>query len=197
MAELLNKLRCAVRPPSKITSDPPEAPEGIEAIASAPVPVDGTVHWQLPPSYLSFLSEAGRFSLSWFSPSLDRNRSIVLFDAEGIAEASEIVYVPSDVDLGNGAITTNHLVPFAGEPGGEWAFCFDASASGAEYPVYYHHQDQPRAKLVAGGWDSSSDSAPEWESFGAWVEWLVRALAAGADPVVIGQPYPEPVLRLG
>jgi hypothetical protein len=197
MTPMLDKLRSLVQSPSKITPKPPLEPEAIEAISSAPAPVDGSVHWHLPPSYRSFLTEAGRFSLEWFSPALDRNRSIVLFDADGIAEASEIVYVPNDVDLGNGAVSTNHLVPFAGEPGGEWAFCFDASTPGPEYPVYYHHQDRPRAKLLAGGWDPSSEAAPEWESFGAWIEWLVRALGAGADPEVIGQPYPKRLLRLG
>lgn len=198
MTAMLDKLRVAVQSPSEMRLDPPLGTAAIEAIGSAPAPLDGTVHWHPPPSYRSFLSEAGRFSLRWFSPALDGNRSIVLFDADGIAEASEIVYLPSDVDLGHGAVTTNHLVPFAGEPGGEWAFCFDVSAPGPEYPVYYHHQDQPRAKLAAGGdWDPSADAGLEWESFAAWLEWLVRALASKADPEVIGRPRPTPVLRLG
>lgn len=145
----LDTLCKSVRSPSTVEVEPPLDHDAIALLASAPKPAHGTVSWQLPPSYRSFLTEMGRFSLGWFSPTLGKQHWIVLFDADGIVDASEIVYVPGGVDMGSGAISTNHLVPFAGEPGGEWAFCFDSAAPGPEYPVYYHHQDQPRARLVA------------------------------------------------
>jgi hypothetical protein len=52
-----------------------------------------------------------------------------------------------------------------------------------EYPVYYHHQDAPRARIRAtGAWEDEADSAPDFASFGDWLEALSVALVAEAKP---------------
>lgn len=165
--------------------------EAIAELVSAPAPLEGTVAWTPPPSYRAFLAEAGRFALDWYSAAMDDACSIELLDADGIAAASELVYLPEGVCRGDGrALSTNHLVPFAAATGGEdeWAFCFDVSGAGPEYPVFYHHQDEPRARFAdTGEWDGT-ESTPDFPSFEAWLTWLVDAVKKGIDPEDIGMP---------
>lgn len=189
--EILNlgdRLQSSVRPPSRIEFS--LSGINIDKLRRAPKPLTGAVTWSLPPSYLEAISNTGFFKLWWNSSSLDVDRELFLFDEMNIASTSEIVYVPPGIDLGNGEICTNHLVPFAGEPNGEWAFCFDTSFKGNEYPVYYHHQDTPRARIkVTGAWDPSSPQEPDFVNFKSWYSWLVDALEKNRDPENLGRPH--------
>ena len=46
-----------------------------------------------------------------------------------------------------------------------------------------HHQDAPRARIRAtGAWEDEADSAPDFASFGDWLEALSVALVADAKP---------------
>lgn len=194
--DLAQRLKTAASKPHKIKFRSGKKLDADE-LTSAPIAMDdGDIEWTPPAAYLEFLRESGFFQLSWYSASCELHREIALFNPEEIEIASEIVYVPEEVDLGDGEeISTNHLVPFAGDPEGEWAFCFDATQGGADYPVYYHHQDQPRARIKASGqWHSCSSETPDFANFSSWLGWLVKAVEEGSDPEDLGQPFWSPAV---
>src|SRR5262249_5504777 len=91
---------------------------------------------------------------------------------------------PKDVSYDPGqTISTNHLVPFASAGDDECAFCFDvlAPAKDGEYPVYYHHQDEPRARYQAGG-EWVEDAGPDFANFRVWLAWIADELTLGHAP---------------
>ncbi|MFQ6392535.1 hypothetical protein ACLMAJ_03700 [Nocardia sp. KC 131] len=61
-------------------------------------------------------------------------------------------------------------------------WCFDVAQSGGdgEYPVYYHHQDEPSARYLAdGAWEEQADAVPDFPSFAAWFEAMAAAFTSG------------------
>ncbi len=149
----------------------------------APDPEWGKVVWALPPSYTAFLAHASRFAIRW-GEAEGHDEFVVLGPGE-MADTGGIVYMPEDVSRDEGVyLSTNHLVPFASAGNDECAFCFDitqASASG-EYPVYFHHQDEPRARIKSTGkWEDPQSATPDFPDFTAWLEWVTAELTAGRE----------------
>ncbi|MGI5163645.1 SMI1/KNR4 family protein [Spirillospora sp. CA-253888] len=153
----------------------------------------GTVAWTLPPSYRAFLAEHNR--LSCVREVGDLHVEFVVVDEEEIvALNADLVHMPEHVSRDAGRyLSTNHLVGFA-EAGGEAVWCFDVTRPNAdgEYPVYYHHQDEPRARYVEGGaWEEPDDAEPDFVSFAAWVATMTAAFTATTPPswmVELGSP---------
>lgn len=74
-------------------------------------------------------------------------------------------------------------VPFASSAFDECGFCFDVSAADAEYPVYYNHQDEPRARFQRdGSWEDPANATPDFPHFGAWLAWVADELTTGREP---------------
>lgn len=148
---------------------------------SAPQPMWGHIMWALPPSYGDFLREHGRLAITWSD-----DEGFVILSPEEITEISEVVYMPSDVSRDPGKyLSTNHLVPFASAGNGECAFCFDVTQPDilGEYPVYFHHQDEPRARYAEDGtWEDAANESPDFPSFAAWLAWVAGELSAGRAP---------------
>ncbi|MFG2000921.1 hypothetical protein ACGFNU_17420 [Spirillospora sp. NPDC048911] len=64
-------------------------------------------------------------------------------------------------------------------------WCFDVTQPNAdgEYAVYYHHQDEPRARYLEGGaWEDPGDAEPDFVSFAAWLTTMTAAFTAAAPP---------------
>jgi hypothetical protein len=139
----------------------------------------GSLQWQVPPSYGAFLAVAS--ALKCID---DSGRGLVVFDAAEMTETNaDLVHLPGGVDRGDGiALSTNHLVGFASARH-EAVWCFDISSPDAqgEYPIYYHHQDAPRTKVLSTGqWEAAR--APEFTGFGAWLAAHVEALCSTQKP---------------
>lgn len=177
------KGEATAKPPGKLALKPPQR-DGDKRL-KAPKPEWGNVSWQLPPSYREFIARHSRLQAKWGNT--ESHGEFIVLDPKEIRTTSGIVYMPKDVAYDQGAaITTNHLVPFASAGDEECAFWFDVSNSSrdGEYPVYYHHQDQPRARYQANGtWVGNAGNAkPDFANFGAWLAWLARELLAGHTP---------------
>ncbi|MFY1828508.1 hypothetical protein ACN47A_21465 [Myxococcus fulvus] len=162
-------------------SEPTSADDLVKVVK----PHFGTLSWTPPPSY----REALALGLSSAERSLQADGMDLgfrLYVAENIGSANEdLVHLPEGVSIEEGVdLSTNHLVGFA-EAGGEAVWCFDVSKPGAngEYPIYYHHQDQPRARVLAtGAWHDPEDATPDFESFPQWLETMTAALTAPKLP---------------
>jgi len=157
-----------------------------EARLGAPEPHFGSVpSWALPPSYAEALALLSSATISW-GPSIG-HEEFVLLTPDEIREYGEIVYLPEGISRGADGpdLSTNHLVPFASGGNDECAFCFDVTQRGedGEYPVYYNHQDAPRARIRAtGAWEDPADATPDFPSFGAWLAWVTDVLDQGGEP---------------
>jgi hypothetical protein len=67
----------------------------------------------------------------------------------------------------------------------ECAFCFDVTQDrgDGEYPVYFCHQDHPRARIHdTSEWDDPDDATPEFANFAEWLTWIAKPLASGQEP---------------
>lgn len=146
--------------------------------------------WTAPESYLRFIQQVGFFNLNWYSIYLEQFKNIVLLNELQMGSISEIIYLPSGIDFGNGEVSADHLIPFAADPDGEWAFCFDVSSNKTDYPIYYHHQDTPRVRIKSNQkWCLSTSQEPDFKNFDAWLEWLLKSLELQKDPQCLGRPY--------
>jgi hypothetical protein len=139
----------------------------------------GSIQWQIPPSYGAFLLAASALKCTD-----DNDRGLIVFDStEMIATNTDLVHLPEGVHRGDGnALSTNHLIGFA-SAGDEAVWCFDIESPNAdgEYPIYYHHQDEPRTKVLATGqWEDPR--TPEFASFEAWFTAHVLALCSTQKP---------------
>lgn len=190
---LLDALKSSSAVRFKSTS-PVDADELIDAIT----PPFGEISWAPPPSYRAALAKEGAVAAHRLHPATESWVGFKLLGADEIGETNEsLVHMPEGVSRDEGVyLSTNHLVGFA-EAGYEAVFCFDVSAPGPEYPVYYHHQDEPRAKILAtGAWETEDDSQPDFPSFTAWLTAMTEALTAEEMPAWVerlGQPH----LRFG
>ncbi|MFE7562196.1 hypothetical protein [Kitasatospora sp. NPDC057500] len=163
----------------------PASQEAVRARETLPAPHAGTVAWSVPPGYRALLAEHNR--LSCRREEDDRECEFVLVDETELAALNaELVHLPEGVCREPGRyLTTDHLVGFA-EAGYEAVWCFDVSRPGAdgEYPVYYHHQDEPRARRLAdGAWDERADAVPDFPSFAAWFGAMAAAFGDARPPV--------------
>ncbi|MFY2562909.1 hypothetical protein ACN469_35275 [Corallococcus terminator] len=161
------------------------APVEPESLVETVTPHFGAIEWAPPPSYREALS-AGLRAATRHVAAAGRELGFSLYDADALGGANEdLVHLPEGVTIDEGVdLSTNHLVGFA-EADGEAVWCFDVSAPGAngEYPIYYHHQDQPRAKVLAtGAWLNPADAKPDFESFTQWLETMAAALIAEPPP---------------
>ncbi len=164
-----------------------EPADDADARLAAPEPLFGEVpEWSLPPSLKEALEHFSSATISW-GPSLGHEEFVILPPGD-IADYSEIIYLPEGVSRGADGpeLSTNHLVAFASGGNDECAFCFDVTQKGddGEYPVYYHHQDEPRARIRATGeWEDPADATPDFPSFAAWLAWVAEVLDQGGEPV--------------
>jgi len=147
-------------------------------------PEFGSVTWSAPPSYRALLADHNHFAC--YREFDGRAQQFVLVDEEGIIDLNaDLVHLPEGVSREPGQyLSTNHLVGFA-EAGDEAAWCFDVTAAdhNGEYPVYYHHQDEPRARYADGGaWENPVDAVPDFPSFHVWFETIAAAFTATEPP---------------
>lgn len=153
---------------------------------AAPRPHFGDVPaWEPPPSLRAALERFSTATISW-GPSTGHEEFVILPPA-GIRDYNAVVYLPEGIRRGADGpeLSTNHLVAFASGGNDECAFCFDVTQRGedGEYPVYYHHQDEPRARIRASGeWEDPADATPDFPSFAAWLAWVVEILDQGGEP---------------
>ncbi|MBH0780524.1 SMI1/KNR4 family protein [Nocardia bovistercoris] len=162
----------------------PASSEAVQVRETLPAPHFGTVAWSVPPSYRALLAEHNRLCCQRGDD--DRMCEFVLVDeGEFVGLNAELVHMPEGVSREPGRyLSTNHLVGFA-EAGYEAVWCFDVSQPGedGEYPVYYHHQDEPRARYLAdGAWEEQADSVPDFPSFAAWFEAMAAAFTSEQPP---------------
>lgn len=162
----------------------PASREAVRARETLLAPHFGTVAWSVPPSYRALLAEHNR--LRCRREHDDREHEFVLVDEKELVELNaDLVHMPEGVSREPGRhLSTNHLVGFA-EAGYEAVWCFDVAQPGedGEYPVYYHHQDEPRARCLAdGAWDERADTVPDFPSFAAWFETMAAALTSPRPP---------------
>ncbi|MGW4352739.1 hypothetical protein ACWELJ_11695 [Nocardia sp. NPDC004582] len=160
----------------------PASSEVVRGREASLEPHFGAGTWSVPPSYRALLAEHNRLRCS----REEGEREFVLVDEEELVELNaERVHLPEGVCREPGRyLSTNHLVGFA-EAGYEAVWCFDVAQPGAdgEYPVYYHHQDEPRARYLADGvWEEAADAVPDFPSFAAWFEAMAAAFTAAEPP---------------
>lgn len=165
-------------------------------LVEAVVPHFGALSWMPPPSYRAALAAWGPFAALREDVATGANKGFTLVGDDAIGSLNEdLVHMPEGVSRDDGVtLTTNHLVGFA-EAGGEAVWCFDVTKADAngEYPIYYHHQDEPRARLLHDGapgpWENPDDATPDFASFRHWLE---------AMAVTMTMPTPPPFFeRLG
>ncbi|MFF0634934.1 SMI1/KNR4 family protein [Nocardia sp. NPDC004151] len=162
----------------------PASSDAVQARETLLEPHFGAVAWSVPPSYRALLAEHNR--LRCLREEDDRECEFVLVDEKELVELNaDLVHMPEGVSREPGRyLSTNHLVGFA-EAGYEAVWCFDVAQPGAdgEYPVYYHHQDEPRARYVEdGAWEEEADAMPDFPSFTAWFEAMAAAFTAPQPP---------------
>ncbi|WP_433561553.1 hypothetical protein ACQP1O_28690 [Nocardia sp. CA-151230] len=162
----------------------PASREAVRVRETLVTPHFGTVAWSVPPSYRALLAEHNR--LCCHREEDDREREFVLVDeGELVGLNADLVHMPEGVSREPGRyLSTNHLVGFA-EAGYEAVWCFDVAQPGGdgEYPVYYHHQDEPRARYLAdGAWEEQADAVPDFPSFAAWFEAMAAAFTSAQPP---------------
>jgi hypothetical protein len=113
----------------------------------------------------------------------------VVVDEEGFDELNRNLVHRVD----NEELSTYHLVGFA-EAGEHAAWCFDITApdENGEYPIYYFHRDEPRARhRTTGDWENPADATPDFPTFEAWFEAMTDAFTAAQPPnwfPYLGQP---------
>ncbi len=186
VAESIDRLRAwAGRSGGHHFETQPPAGDAEERIR-APEPHFGSIpEWSLPPSLAAALEHFSSATISW-GPSLGHEEFVILTPG-AMREYGEIVYLPEGVSRGADGpeLSTNHLVPFASGGNDECAFCFDVTQKDedGEYAVYYHHQDEPRARIRASGeWEDRADATPDFPSFAAWLAWVAETLDQGGEP---------------
>ncbi|MFC5891021.1 hypothetical protein RMN57_05275 [Kitasatospora sp. CM 4170] len=162
----------------------PASRDAVRARETLLEPHFGAVDWSVPPSYGALLAEHNRLCCRREEDDLERE--FVLVDEEELVDLNaELVHLPEGVGREPGRyLSTNHLVGFA-EAGYEAVWCFDVAQPGedGEYPVYYHHQDEPRARYLAdGAWEEQADAVPDFPSFAAWFEAMAAAFTAARPP---------------
>ena len=147
-------------------------------------PPSGTVRWSAPPAYRAFLAQHNRLSCRREIRDLQSEFAVV-DEKEIVSLNADLVHMPEHVSRDPGRyLSTSHLVGFA-EAGDEAVWCFDVTQPGSdgEYPVYYHHQDEPRARYAEGGaWEDADDAEPDFPSFAAWLTTMTAAFTAAAPP---------------
>lgn len=157
----------------------------MSAFAALVKPPFGKLKWTPPPAYAHVLKTWGAFSVRRNIASLDMDVGFTLVGEDDIASLNEdLVHMPEGVSRDEGVyLTTNHLVGFA-EAEGEAVWCFDVTAGkDGDYPVYYHHQDEPRARILATGkWEEPDNAKPDFDSFSEWLETMVASLTAKKPP---------------
>lgn len=176
----------------------PASSEAVRARETLLVPHFGSVTWSVPPSYRALLAEHNR--LACRREMGDRECEFVLVDEMELVDVNaESVHMPEGVDREPGRyLSTNHLVGFA-EAGYEAVWCFDVTQPGAdgEYPVYYHHQDEPRARyLEDDAWEEDADAVPDFPSFAAWFETIAAAFTTGQPPQWLDELGTPALVRL-
>jgi hypothetical protein len=146
---------------------------------SAIRPHFGRISWSLPPSYRELLAIAGELS------ALDADhRGIHLYALDEMVDANaDLVHMPEGVSRGDGKqLSTNHLIGFASATY-EAVWCFDITSPNAEgeYPIHYHHPDEPCARLLeTGEWEKPC--TPAFPTFRHWLAALVDALSSEKKP---------------
>ena len=184
MSETVRLLK-ALESAKGIEIDRGEAIADIKAFAALVKPHFGKIEWTPPKSYVSVLESWGPFSARRHVASIDSEVGFALLGEDDIGGVNEdLVHMPEGVSRDEGVdLTTNHLVGFA-EADGEAVWCFDVTqGKDGEYPVYYHHQDEPRARILeSGAWDEPADGKPDFESFTQWLETMTAALVSKKPP---------------
>lgn len=178
----LDRLRSS--PLVKFTPGP-----SVDAAALVLEPHFGAVEWTPPKSYAEVLS-SGAFSVG---RDLDgMTVDLVMLSGDGFTGVNrDLVHMPEGVSIDEGVtLSTNHLVGFA-TSGSEAVWCFDVTQPGS--PVYYHHQDKPRARVLeTGEWNDPKDEQPDFASFEAWLEAMSHGFTAQKPPrwfVDLGAPH--------
>lgn len=148
----------------------------------------GTIEWSPPKSYAEVLSH-GAFTIGREYDGMTVDITMLSGD-EFTSVNQDLVHMPDGVSMEDGVtLTTNHLVGFA-TTGSEGVWCFDVTQPNA--PVYYHHQDQPRARVLeTGAWNEADDATPDFASFDAWLEAMSIGFTAEKVPnwfVDLGAP---------
>jgi len=190
MSDIAKILDALARQPIELRKGTPIVE--LDELVSAVVPHFGSIEWEPPDSYRAALARWGAFAAHRLVPAIDMKQGFDLLDADTIgAVNADLVHLPEGTSFdGSTLVTTNHLVGFA-EAGHEAVWCFDVSGDG-EYPVYYHHQDEPRARVLATGkWVDPDDARPDFRSFAEWLETMTAALTAPEPPrwlEGLGQP---------
>jgi len=186
VAESIQRLKAwAARSEShRFELQPPSSDGGARVAALEPL-FDSVPEWSPPQSYAEALTLLSSATISW-GPSTGHEEFVILSPG-GMNRYGEIVYLPEGISRGADGpeLSTNHLVPFASGGNDECAFCFDVTQKNddGEYPVYYHHQDEPRARIrTTGEWEDPADGTPDFPSFAAWLEWVVDVLDQGGEP---------------
>lgn len=148
------------------------------------------VTWTLPPSYLAFLGAHNWLACRREDTDGFGSEFVVVDDEEIVALNADLVHLPEHVSRDPGRyLSTNHLVGFA-QAGHEAVWCFDISQPGVsgEYPVYYHHQDEPRVRYVDGGaWEDPTDDQPDFPSFAMWLTSMTAAFTAARPPAWVAE----------
>ncbi|WP_040810723.1 SMI1/KNR4 family protein [Nocardia concava] len=179
---LLELRRAASAGLLELEGSEPASPEAVRARERLVEPYFGAVAWAVPPSYRELLAEHNRLRCLREE---DEREFVLVDEAELLGLNAELVHLPEGVEREPGRqLSTNHLVGFA-EAGYEAVWCFDVTQanSDGEYPVYYHHQDEPRARYVADdAWEEQADAVPDFPSFSAWFEAMAAAFTAAEPP---------------
>jgi hypothetical protein len=169
----------------RLGSTAPASEAACQARETGLEPHFGAVTWTLPPSYRAFLAAHNRLACRREDADGFGSEFTVVDDEEIVALNADLVHLPEHVSRDPGRyLSTNHLAGFA-EAGHEAVWCFDISRPGAdgEYPVYYHHQDEPRARYVDGGaWEDPTDDEPDFASFAVWLTSMTAAFTATQPP---------------
>lgn len=181
---LLDLRRAASAGVLDLDASGPASPDAVRARETLPAPHSGTVAWSVPPSYRALLAEHNRLRCRREQDGAEG--TFVLVDEQELAALNaELVHMPEGVSREAGRyLSTDHLVGFA-EAGYEAVWCFDVAQPGpdGEYPVYYHHQDEPRARYLAdGAWEEEADAVPDFPSFAAWFAAMVAAFTCPQPP---------------
>jgi hypothetical protein len=133
--------------------------------------------WTAPPSYGALLAVHNSICChrDYGHSSAIRRRRRKGFEALN----RNLVHGTKDTEL-----STDHLVGFA-EAGEDAAWCFDITApdENGEYPIYYFHREEQRARhRNTGTWGNPADATPDFPTFQAWFEAMTDAFTAAQPP---------------
>lgn len=189
MSTTVSKLLDALAASKQVEIERDKPIKNPASLAKRVKPHFGKITWAPPASYAEVLSKWGPFRVE------RDEKGFALLGPDELAEINEdLVHMPEGVSRDEGVyLSTNHLVGFA-EASGEAVWCFDVTqGKKGDYPVYYHHQDEPRARVLATGkWENPKDAAPDFDSFAQWLETMTVALTAKNAPdwfEDLGHPY--------